>query len=63
MNEQSERRAVAYVRVSSKRQAEEGISIEAQIAGVKQYAILRNLDLADEDIFIIEFRDSLHTSS
>ena len=32
MNEQSERRAVAYVRVSSKRQAEEGISIEAQIA-------------------------------
>ena len=54
MNEQSERRAVAYVRVSSKRQAEEGISIEAQIAGVKQYAILRNLDLADEDIFVDE---------
>ena len=54
MNEQSERRAVAYVRVSSKRQAEEGSSIEAQIAGVKQYAILRNLDLADEDIFVDE---------
>ena len=54
MNEQSERRAVAYVRVSSKRQAEEGISIEAQIAAVKQYAILRNLDLVDEDIFVDE---------
>ena len=54
MNEQSERRAVAYVRVSSKRQAEEGISIDAQIAAVKQYAILRNLDLVDEDIFIDE---------
>ena len=52
MIEQSVMSAVAYVRVSSRRQAEEGVSIEAQISAVKQYAILRNLELSDEDIFI-----------
>ena len=45
-------RAVAYVRVSSKRQVEEGVSLEAQVASVKQYASLRGLTLAEGDIFI-----------
>jgi site-specific DNA recombinase len=45
-------RAVAYVRVSSKRQVEEGVSLEAQVAAVKQYASLRGLTLAEGDIFI-----------
>ena len=45
---------VAYVRVSSTRQAEEGVSIEAQIRRVKAYAEYRNFVLADEHIFIDE---------
>ena len=45
-------RAVAYVRVSSKKQAEEGVSIPAQVEKCEAYAIFRELGLADEDIFI-----------
>ena len=45
---------VAYVRVSSTRQAEEGVSIEAQVRRVKAYAEYRNYVLPDEHIFIDE---------
>ena len=45
-------RAVAYVRVSSKKQAEEGVSIPAQVEKCVAYAVFRELGLADEDIFI-----------
>lgn len=43
---------VAYVRVSSARQAEEGVSIAAQVRRVKSYAEYRNFLLPDENIFI-----------
>ena len=45
-------RAAAYIRVSSKKQAEEGVSIAAQIEMAKAYATLKNYSLADDDIFI-----------
>lgn len=39
--------AVAYVRVSTEEQAAEGVSVDAQIAAVRAYAMLRGLDLVD----------------
>lgn len=39
--------AVAYVRVSTNEQANEGVSLEAQIANVKAYATLKGLDLVE----------------
>ena len=47
-------RAVAYARVSSKRQAEEGVSLEAQVERLIAYADFRGLDLDPDDIFIEE---------
>ena len=47
-------RAVAYARVSSKRQAEEGVSLEAQVERLIAYANFRGLDLGPNDIFIEE---------
>jgi len=47
-------RAVAYARVSSKRQAEEGVSLEAQVERLIAYAEFRDLDLDPDDIFIEE---------
>ena len=43
---------VAYARVSTARQAEEGVSVEAQVARMKKYAEYRNYLLPDENIFI-----------
>ena len=43
---------VLYVRVSTIRQAEDGVSIDAQIAKGKKNAEFRNLLLPDENIFI-----------
>ena len=43
---------VLYVRVSTTRQAEDGVSIDAQIAKGKANAEFRNLLLPDENIFI-----------
>ena len=40
------------MRVSSKKQAEEGVSIPAQVEKCVAYAVFRELGLADEDIFI-----------
>jgi site-specific DNA recombinase len=45
-------RAVAYARVSSKRQAEEGVSLDAQVERLLAYAEFRGLDLDPEDIYI-----------
>tara|TARA_X000001036_G_C20562174_1_gene758939 strand:+ start:52 stop:981 length:930 start_codon:yes stop_codon:yes gene_type:complete len=45
-------RAVAYARVSSKRQAEEGVSLDAQIERLLAYADFRGLDLDPEDIYV-----------
>ena len=45
---------VLYVRVSTTRQAEDGVSIEAQIAKGKANAEFRNLLLPNENIFIDE---------
>jgi site-specific DNA recombinase len=39
--------AVAYVRVSTNDQANEGVSLDAQIASVKAYAMLKGLDLVE----------------
>ena len=39
--------AVAYVRVSTEEQAVAGVSLEAQVAAVRAYALLRGLDLVD----------------
>ena len=49
---------VLYVRVSTTRQAEDGVSIDAQIAKGKANAEFRNLLLPDENIFIV-YADSL----
>jgi len=53
-NGEPDRRAVAYVRVSSQRQVEEGVSIAAQSQRIKDYALFKGLVLADEDIFVDE---------
>jgi len=51
-NKKNKSRAVAYARVSSKRQAEEGVSLDAQVERLLAYAEFRGLDLDPEDIFI-----------
>ena len=38
LNAENPSRALAYVRVSSQRQVDEGVSIEAQIKRIKEYA-------------------------
>jgi DNA invertase Pin-like site-specific DNA recombinase len=53
-NSPNKNRAVAYARVSSKRQAEEGVSLEAQVERLIAYADFRGLDLDPDDIFIEE---------
>ena len=53
MNKQKQaEQCVLYVRVSTIRQAEDGVSIDAQIAKGKKNAEFRNLLLPDESIFI-----------
>lgn len=39
--------AIAYVRVSTEEQATEGVSVDAQVASVRAYALLRGLELVD----------------
>lgn len=51
-NKKKKSRAVAYARVSSKRQAEEGVSLDAQVERLLAYAEFRGLELDPEDIFI-----------
>ena len=49
---ENEARCIAYVRVPSQRQVDEGVSIEAQIKRIKEYARFKGLVLRDEDIII-----------
>ncbi len=51
-NKKNKSRAVAYARVSSKRQAEEGVSLAAQVERLLAYAEFRGLELDPEDIYI-----------
>ena len=51
-NKKNKSRAVAYARVSSKRQAEEGVSLDAQVERLLAYAEFRGLELDSEDIYI-----------
>jgi site-specific DNA recombinase len=51
-NKKNKSRAVAYARVSSKRQAEEGVSLDAQVERLIGYAEFRGLELDPEDIYI-----------
>ncbi len=48
----SENRAIAYVRVSTSRQADEGNSIASQFERVREYARFRRLKLLSRDIII-----------
>jgi site-specific DNA recombinase len=51
-NKKNKSRAVAYARVSSKRQAEEGVSLDAQVERLLAYAEFRGLELDPDDIYI-----------
>ena len=51
-NKKNKSRAVAYARVSSKRQAEEGVSLDAQVERLLAYAEFRGLELDPGDIYI-----------
>ncbi|HJL96568.1 MAG TPA: recombinase family protein, partial [Candidatus Poseidoniaceae archaeon] len=51
-NKKNKSRAVAYARVPSKRQAEEGVSLAAQVERLIAYAEFRGLELDPEDIYI-----------
>ena len=46
------RKSVAYIRVSSQRQVDEGVSIAAQKRRIKEYAKFKGLTLDDSDILI-----------
>jgi len=54
LNAENPSRALAYVRVSSQRQVDEGVSIEAQIKRIKEYARYKGLEISDKDIIIEE---------
>ena len=47
-------KAIAYIRVSSQRQVDEGVSISSQDRNIKNYVLFKTLSLAEEDILIEE---------
>ena len=47
-------KAVAYIRVSSQRQADEGVSLAAQKRRILDYAKFKDIPLSEDDIFIEE---------
>ena len=47
-------KAIAYIRVSSQRQVDEGVSIASQERRIKEYARFKILSLAKDDIIIEE---------
>jgi len=53
-NRQNGKRAIAYIRVSSQRQVDEGVSIAAQTKGIKEYSRFKRLLLDKADILIEE---------
>ena len=54
LNAENPSRAIAYVRVSSQRQVDEGVSIEAQIKRIREYARYKGMEIEDKDIIIEE---------
>ena len=54
LNAENPSRAIAYVRVSSQRQVDEGVSIEAQIKRIREYAGYKGMEIDDKDIIIEE---------
>ena len=46
------RKAIAYIRVSSQRQVDEGVSIQAQKRRILEYVRYKNLNLSPDDIII-----------
>lgn len=46
------KKAIAYIRVSSQRQADIGVSIAAQMRRIKEYAKFKGLSLDEIDILI-----------
>ena len=51
---QNNKNATAYIRVSSQRQVDKGVSIDAQKRRIKEYAKFKGLNLDEKDIFIEE---------
>ena len=45
-------KAVAYIRVSSQRQADEGVSLEAQKRRILDYSKYKDIPLSEDDIII-----------
>ena len=48
------KRTIAYIRVSSKRQVDDGVSLDAQKRRILEYVKFKGLSLADDDIIIEE---------
>jgi DNA invertase Pin-like site-specific DNA recombinase len=42
-------KSIAYIRVSSQRQVDEGVSIASQDRHIKNYVLFKTLSLAEED--------------
>ena len=51
-NNEKREKALAYIRVSSQRQADEGVSLDAQKRRILDYAKFKDIPLSEEDIFI-----------
>ncbi len=51
---ENSQKSIAYIRVSSQRQVDEGVSMEAQKRRIREYARFKGLSLADEDIIVEE---------
>jgi DNA invertase Pin-like site-specific DNA recombinase len=50
LNAENPSKAIAYVRVSSQRQVDEGVSIDAQVKRLREYARYKGMDIDDKDI-------------
>ena len=51
-NSENREKALAYIRVSSQRQADEGVSLDAQKRRILDYANFKNIPLDESDIII-----------
>ena len=49
LNAENPSRAIAYVRVSSQRQVDEGVSIEAQIKRIREYARFKGMESMEQN--------------
>ena len=52
--DENAQRTIAYIRVSSKRQVDDGVSLDAQKRRILEYVKFKGLSLADDDIIIEE---------